>query len=97
MPPQERFSLLRTVLKTIGLSSEAIDDITDRIADFLSEKDPKAPVPQIYPYFQRDDFVSKAEHSFFLTLKSIVPDTLLICAKVSLGDLFYSFSDKDLD
>jgi predicted RNA-binding Zn-ribbon protein involved in translation (DUF1610 family) len=37
----------------------------------------------------RDDFVSRAEHSFFLVLKSVIPDTLLISPKVSLGDLFY--------
>lgn len=89
MPPQEKFSLLRTVLKTLGLSPEAIDDITDRIADFLSEKDPKAPARQVYPYLLRDDFVSRAEHSFFLVLKSVIPDTVLISPKVSLGDLFY--------
>jgi hypothetical protein len=89
MQPKEKFSFLRNVLKTIGLSPDATDDIIDRIADFLSEKDPKAPSPQVYPYFVRDDFVSKAEHSFFLVLKPLVPDTAIICPKVSLGDLFF--------
>jgi hypothetical protein len=32
MSSNEKFSLLRNILKTIGLSAEAIDDITDRIA-----------------------------------------------------------------
>ncbi len=89
MPPQEKFSLLRSILKTFGLSPEAIDDITDRIVDLLSEKDQKTPYRQDYPYILRDDFVSKAEHSFFLVLKSVVPETLIICPKVALGDLFY--------
>jgi hypothetical protein len=88
MPSNEKFSLLRNILKTFGLSAEAIDDITDRIADFLSEKEPKS-VAKVYPYHLRDDFVTKAEHSFYMVLRSIVPDTAVVLAKVSLGDLFY--------
>jgi predicted RNA-binding Zn-ribbon protein involved in translation (DUF1610 family) len=89
MQSQEKYTFLRTVLMTIGLSSNAIDDIIDRIADFLSEKDPKAPVQKVFPYFLRDNFVTKAEHSFYLVLKSFTPETIVICPKVSLGDLFY--------
>ena len=88
MPSNEKFSLLRNILKTLGLSAEAVDDITDRIADFLSEKEPKK-TNVIYPYHLRDDFVSKAEHNFYMVLRSIVPDTAVLLAKVSLGDLFY--------
>lgn len=87
MRSNENFSLLRNILKTLGLSAEAIDDITDRIADFLSEKEPKSTV-KVYPYHLRDDFVSKAEHSFYMVVRSIVPDTAVVLAKVSLGDLF---------
>ena len=88
MPTNEKFSLLRNILKTFGLSAEAIDDITDRIVDFLSEKEPKTAV-KVYPYQLRDDFVTKAEHSFYMVMRSIVPDTAVVLAKVSLGDLFY--------
>lgn len=87
MPPQEKFSLLRTILKTIGLSQEATDDIVEKILDLLSEKD--KPELKDYPYLVRDDFLSRAEQSFFLTLQTVVTDQALICAKVSLGDLFY--------
>jgi hypothetical protein len=88
MAPNEKFGLLRNILKTLGLSTEATDDIIDRISDFLSEKEPKTVAP-VYPYHLRDDFVSKAEHSFYMVLRSIVPDSAAVLAKVSLGDLFY--------
>ncbi len=93
MHPQEKFSLLRSILRTLGLSAEAVDDIIERIVDFLSEKDEK-PTDQLeYPYFVRDDFLSPAEQSFYLVLKSIVSDWALICPKVALGDLFYAKSN----
>ena len=92
---QDKFSLLRTILKALGLSQDAIDDIIDRISDFLSEKDGKSQGQNElgYPYFVRDDFLSPAEHSFFQVLKLAVSDTLVICTKVSLSDLFYAKSN----
>lgn len=81
MKSQEKFSLLRSILRTLGLSAEAVDDIIERIVDFLSERDEK-PADQLeYPYFVRDDFLSPAEQSFYLVLKSIVSDWALICPK----------------
>lgn len=88
MPPNEKFSLLRNVLKAIGLSTDAIEDITDRIADLLSEKETKS-AAIVYPYHLRDDFVTKAEHNFYMVMRSIVPESAVVLAKVSLGDLFY--------
>ncbi len=88
MAPNEKFGLLRNILKTLGLSAEATDDIVDRISDFLTEKEPKA-APPVFPYHLRDDFVSKAEHRFYMVLKSIVPDSAVVLAKVSQCDLFY--------
>ncbi len=70
MPSQEKFSLLRSLLKTFGLSPGAIDDITDRIADFLYDKGEKSSGKLEYPYHIRDDFLSAAEHSFYLVLKT---------------------------
>ena len=49
------------------LSAEATDDIIDRISDFLSEKEPKV-APPVFPYHLRNDFVSKAEHNFYMVL-----------------------------
>jgi predicted RNA-binding Zn-ribbon protein involved in translation (DUF1610 family) len=90
MSSQDRYSLLRRILQTLGLSQEAVDDIVELITDWLSEKDNEKTSEKIeYPYLIRDDFLSPAELSFYLVLKSAVSDWALICPKVSLGDLFY--------
>ncbi len=41
-------------------------------------------------YRLRDDFVSRAEASFFHTLRSVVEDQVLIFPKVNLADLVYA-------
>jgi hypothetical protein len=46
MQSHDKFSFLRTVLRTIGLSAEAIDDIVERITDWLTGKD-KPPVSPV--------------------------------------------------
>lgn len=90
---QEKFSLLRTILQTLGLSKEATEDIVDRISDWLSEKDEdKSPSRIEYPYSVRDDFLSPAEQSFYLVLRSSVSEWATICPKVALGDLFFAKS-----
>lgn len=93
MQSKEKFSLLRSILKTLGLSSEATDDIVERIVDFLTFSDEKSKNQLEYPYHIRNDFLSPAEHSFFLVLKHVVSDKAMICPKVSLSDLFYVKSD----
>lgn len=91
MQSQNIFSILRGFLKTLGLSPEAIDDIVERIEDFLSiKKEEKTEGKPEYPYFVRDHFLSPADHSFFMVLKSVVSESALISIKVNLGDLFYA-------
>ena len=90
MQSQDKFSLLRTILRALGLSAEAVDDIIARILDFLSDRDGKSPSPVEFPYLVRDDFLSLAEQNFYLVLKLAVSDWALICPKVALGDLFYA-------
>ena len=91
MPAAEKYSLVRNILKTIGLQPEAVDDIIDRIDDWLSEKDDvKGKNKLEYPYRVRDDFLSPAEHSFYLVLKNTIGEQALVCPKVSLGDLFFA-------
>jgi hypothetical protein len=41
------------------------------------------------PYRLRDDFLSPAELNFYRVLKQTVGNSVAICLKVSLGDLFY--------
>src|SRR5687768_4730922 len=93
MQSQNKFSLLRKILITLGLSTEAVNDIVERIEDFLSIKEEKSTSKLEYPYFVRDHFLSPAEHSFFMVLKSVVSDSALISIKVGLGDLFYANSN----
>lgn len=90
MSDQDRFGLLRKVLQAFGLSAEAVDDIIDRILEFLSDKDPKAGPAVDYPYRLRDDFLSPAEASFFQVLRRAVEGWALVCPKVALGDLFFA-------
>ena len=47
------------------------------------------PIIEPLPYRVRDDFLSPAELSFFHVLHQAVGQTMVICPKVSLGDLFY--------
>jgi hypothetical protein len=89
MAGQESFTLLRTILRALGLSAEAIDDIVARILDLLTGREGKADQIE-FPYHIRDDFLSPAEQSFYLVLRTAVADWATICPKVNLGDLFYA-------
>lgn len=89
MQSQKNFSVLRGILKAFGLSTEAVDDIVERVEDFLSGGEEKSVDRQEYPYLVRDHFLSPAEHSFFMVLKSAVADSALISSKVGLHDVFY--------
>ena len=90
MDTKDRFPLLRKILGTIGLPAEAIDDIIERILDWLSTKDQPATGAPAYPFHLRDDFLSPAELSFFQVLRTVTGQQVVACAKVSLGDLFFA-------
>jgi hypothetical protein len=92
MQSQNKLSLLRNILKTLGLSTEAVDEIINYVEKFLVDKSDKSSNKQEYPYSLRDHFLSPAEHSFFMVLKSAVSDSALISIKVGLSDLFYAKS-----
>ena len=87
---KDRFPILRKILGALGLSAEAIDDIIERILDLLSESKEPAKGVESFPYQIRDDFLSPAELSFYLVLRSVVADRAQICPKVALGDLFFA-------
>lgn len=86
---KDRFPLLRKVLRAIGLPAEAIDDIIERILDWLSTKDEPSAGPTVLPFKLRDDFLSNAEISFCQVLRAVVAERALVCPKVNLGDLFF--------
>jgi hypothetical protein len=85
---QKIFAFIRKTLSALGLSAEAVDDIIDRITDFLSDKGEKSPEGPKYPYVLHESFLSPAEHNFFSVLRTTVSDQALINIKVGLGDLF---------
>ena len=85
----EKLGFLRTLLKPLGLSDEAIDKTIDFISDLLFEKDEKSSKIE-YPYYQVDEFISAAELNFFFNLKAAVGDSVHIFLKVKLRDLFYA-------
>ncbi len=90
METKDRYPLLRRVLAALGLSTEAIDDIVERILDWLAAKDEPAAGPTAFPYRLREDFLSAAELSFYQVLRTVVGDRTQICPKVGLGELFFA-------
>ena len=86
---KDRFPLLRKILRAIGLPAEAVDDIVERILDWLSAKDEPAAGPASLPFKLRDDFLSPAELSFYQVLGGVVGGRATVCAKVNLADLFF--------
>ncbi len=89
MAENKKFLLLRKILKVLGLSPEAIDDIIQRIEDILYGAQKSTDLNR-FPYKLRDDFLSPAEHSFYMVLQQAVSDWALICPKVNLRDLVYA-------
>lgn len=85
----EKLSFLRTPLKLLGLSDDAIDKTLDFVSDLLFEKEEKSSEIE-YPYHQVDEFISPAELNFFFNLKSVVGDSAQVFSKVNLSDLFYA-------
>src|SRR5512133_3175384 len=66
-----------------GLGSDDRDDQ----AGTSVPADVKAKEP--FPFRLRDDFLSSAEHSFYMVLKSMMGTYFTICPKVSLSDIFF--------
>lgn len=84
-----KFVIIRKLLKTLGLSEEAINDVVEWIEDLLSGKNDKKELTEI-PYKLRDDFLSPAERSFYLVVRECVSKWADVCPKVNLGDVFFA-------
>ena len=104
MADTAKYGLLRRVLRAVGLSDAAVNDLIDWITDRLADEElePVGGRPAegeqtsvhkeqaaIFPYRIRDDFLSPAERSFYHVLGRVAGPRFLICPKVSLADLFY--------
>lgn len=86
----DKFTLLRKILKALGLSDERIDELISWIRTWLLNDSEKKTGEIKYPYHLRDDFLSPAEQNFMQVLRRVTKDWALISPKVSLGDLFYA-------
>jgi hypothetical protein len=60
MDTKDRFPLLRKILGTLGLPAEAIEDIIERILDWLSTKDQPTTGAPAYPFRLRDVCIHSA-------------------------------------
>lgn len=90
MSTQQRFTLLRKLLKTLGLSDDRVEELITRIQEWLLDDQAEKESVSQYPYHLRDDFLSPAELNFYRVLQTVVADWAIIFTKVSLGDLFYA-------
>lgn len=95
MASEKKFSLLRNILRALGLSQEAADDVVNWILDLLAgEGKSGSPQAAQFPYTMREHFLTPAELNFFKVLQEAVGNRVYICAKVALGDIF-SVKSKD--
>jgi len=85
-----KLSFLRTILKPLGLSDDAIDRTIEFISDLLFEKDITSSSKIEYPYLLTEEFSTPAELNFFFNLKSVIDGSAQIFTKVKLSDLFYA-------
>lgn len=95
MTSEKKFGMLRNILRVLGLSQGAADEVVDFIVALLAGegKGDTASAPPEFPYHLRDDFLSAAELSYFKVLQSVVGDRALLFTKVGLRDLFWVKSD----
>lgn len=87
MSESKQYTLLRKILKALGLSPARIDELVAIIQSWLADEAEEEPQ---FPYHLRDDFLSPAELNFYRVLQTAVSDWALICPKVNLGDLFFA-------
>ena len=85
----KQYTLLRKLLKALGLSDERTNELLATIQSWLADDKEGSTAPQ-FPYHLRDDFLSPAELNFYQALDTAVSDWATIFTKVNLGDLFYA-------
>lgn len=96
MTSENKFGLLRKMLRALGLSQQSADDVVNFIVDLLvgeGKSTTDATQTLEFPYQLRDHFLSPAELSFFEVLRSVVGNRAALCTKVSLGDIFFVKKD----
>jgi len=73
MTSENKFGMLRRLLRALGLSQQAADDVVNFIVDLLAgdstSSSDKSKSPE-FPYHLRDQFLSPAELNFFSVLRT---------------------------
>jgi hypothetical protein len=96
MTSENKFGMLRKLLRALGLSQQSADDVVNFIVDLLAgdgkNDSDKGKNPE-FPYHLRDKFLSPAELSFFNVLRPIVGNRAVLLTKVALGDVFWVKKD----
>ncbi|MBL8155570.1 MAG: DUF2726 domain-containing protein [Anaerolineae bacterium] len=97
MSSEGKFGLLRKLLRAIGLSQGAADQVVDFIVDLLAGEDKSGDNKQAveYPYHLRDHFLSPAELNFYMVLRGVINGRAVLCMKVGLADIFYVRKGND--
>ena len=84
----DKFCILRGILKALGLSEEAIEDIVERICSILYGDEREDEKESALPFRSCESILTAAEQSFFQVLRRSLPEEQIACPKVSLKDLF---------
>ena len=88
MSNENKFGMLRKLLRAIGLSQQSADDVVDFIVDLLAgERRDNKSQAEVYPYRPRKHFLSPAELNFYKVLHSMIGDKAVINCKVNLNDI----------
>jgi len=88
MSKNGKYSLLKRILKALGLPDARVDELIARIQEWLlDDKEKEANRPR-FPYKLHDTFLSPAELHFYRALEKSASDRMVIAPKVRLGDLF---------
>lgn len=88
MVESKQYTLLRKILKAIGLSDERVEELVALIQSWLTGE--KVEPDTKLPYRLRDDFLSPAELNFYRVLQTAVSDWAIVFTKINLGDLFFA-------
>lgn len=83
--PRNKSGCLGILLQILGMAPSA--HATGPIASYVSGLAESEPAP--LPFRLRDDFLSPAEISFYHILLSAAGDSLTVCPKINLNDIFF--------
>ena len=72
MNTTQKFPLLRKVHKALGLADQRIEELINRIQEWLLDDAQAAAGESEFPYHLREDFLSPAELNFYRVLLTAV-------------------------